>query len=217
MNSSAAARTKPIRLMLVDDHVVMREALRDSLLREERILVVAEAGDGKAALQMLPASLPDLVLTDIAMPGMDGVELTEHIGREFPSIRVLALSTYMERQFIQRMLDAGAAGYVSKSAGREELLQGIESVARGKSYLCQECAVLLARSPTQESPPRLGHREVEILKMIAQGSSSSDIARQLFIATGTVEVHRRNILRKLDLHDVAGLTRYAIREGLIAP
>lgn len=217
MSAGAATAKRPIRLMLVDDHAIMREALRDSLLREARILVVAEAGDGGAALQMLPTCLPDLVLTDIAMPGMDGVELTERLGRDFPSVRVLALSTYMERQFIQRMLDAGALGYVSKSAGREELLLAIDAVAQGKSYLCQECAVMLARTPAEESHARLGHREIEILKLIARGNSSADIARQLFIATGTVEVHRRNILRKLDLHDVAGLTRYAIREGLIAP
>lgn len=217
MNPGTTALKTPIRLLLVDDHAIMREALRDSLARESRIQVVGEAGDAEAALQMLPTLKPTLVLTDIAMPGMDGVRLTERIVHEFPNVRVIALSTYMERHFIQRMLDAGACGYVSKSAGREELLLAIDAVAQGKVHLCQECALMLARSAPAADAVRLGNREIEILKLIAKGSSSADIARQLYIATGTVEVHRRNILRKLDLHDVAGLTRYAIREGLIAP
>ncbi len=204
-----------IRLLLVDDHTIVRESLRDLIQREADIQVVGEAGDGESALLLVRQLAPDIVVTDISMPGLDGFELTKRIVREFEAVRVLALSTHLDRHFIQRMLDAGALGYVNKSAGRVELLQGIRAVALGRGYLCQECAVMLAKALGQADHARLGRREVEVLKMIAQGNSSADIARQLFIATGTAEVHRRNILRKLDLHDVAGLTRYALREGLI--
>jgi two-component system NarL family response regulator len=204
-----------IRLLLVDDHMIVRESLRDLIEREPDIQVVGEAGDGETALQLVRQLAPDIVVTDISMPGLDGFDLTKRIVREFEGVRVLALSTHLDRHFIQRMLDAGALGYVNKSAGRVELLQGIRAVALGRGYLCQECAVMLAKALGHADHARLGRRELEVLKMIAQGNSSADIARQLFIATGTAEVHRRNILRKLDLHDVAGLTRYALREGLI--
>lgn len=204
-----------IRLLLVDDHAVVRESLRDSLQREPDIEVVGEAGDGAAALQLVRERDPDIVVTDISMPVLDGFELTGQIVRNFSGIRVVVLSTHLERSFIRRMLGAGALGYVNKSAGRMDLLQGIRSAALGRRYLCQECALMLANTSGEADSVRLGRREVQVLKMIAQGYSSADIARQLFIATGTAEVHRKNILRKLDLHDVAGLTRYAIREGLI--
>ncbi len=204
-----------IRLLLVDDHAVVRESLRDSLVREPDIQVVGEAGDGEPALHLVRELNPDIVVTDISMPVVDGFELTLQIVRDFPRVRVVVLSTHLERSFIRRMLQAGALGYVNKSAGRMELLQGIRSAKLGRSYLCQECALTLAMTSGDADGVRLGKREVQVLKMIAQGHSSADIARQLFIATGTAEVHRKNILRKLDLHDVAGLTRYAIREGLV--
>jgi two-component system NarL family response regulator len=206
-----------IRLLLVDDHAIVRESLRDSLLREPDILVVGEAADGEFALQRVREQSPDVVVTDISMPKLDGFDLVKHIMTEFVGIRVLALSTHLDRHFIQRMFDAGAMGYVNKSAGRGELLQGIRSVALGRRYLCQECALLMANITADEDHNRLGQRELEVLKMIALGHSSAEIGKRLLIATGTAEVHRRNILRKLNLHDVAGLTRYAIREGLISP
>jgi two-component system NarL family response regulator len=206
-----------IRLLLVDDHAIVRESLRDSLLREPDILVVGEAADGAIALQRVREQSPDVVVTDISMPILDGFELVKHIVTEYVGVRVLVLSTHLDRHFIQRMFDAGAMGYVSKSAGRVELLQGIRSVALSRRYLCQECALLMATTKADEDHNRLGQREVEVLKMIALGHSSAEIGKRLFIATGTAEVHRRNILRKLNLHDVAGLTRYAIREGLISP
>ena len=206
-----------IRLLLADDHTIVRESLREVLSRESDIEVVGEAGDGTQALLRVHELMPDLVVTDISMPGLDGIALTKRIREECPGVKVLALTTHLERRYVTQMLDAGALGYVNKAAGRNELLLGVRAVAAGNSYLCQECAAMLVKTPVDKSVQSiLGRREIEVLKMIAKGETSAVIADSLFIAVGTVEVHRRNILRKLDQHNIAGLTQYAIREGLIS-
>ena len=210
-----------IRLLLADDHKVVREALRSVLEREPDIEVVGEAGDGAAVLALVRDLSPDVVVMDIAMPGIDGIEATSRIVASRPGIRVLALSTHFDRRIVTQMLEAGAAGYVNKAAGRDELLQGIRAVAAGKSYLCQEIAVMLIKKPRGSDDggiaTKLGRREVEVLQLIVEGHTSADIAARLFIAVGTVDVHRRNIMRKLNLHNVAELTKYAIRQELISP
>jgi len=205
-----------IRLLLADDHTMVRESLREVLERESDIQVVGEAGNGETALALAHDLLPDLVVADISMPGIDGIELTKRIQRECKGVRVLALTTYLDRRYVTQMLDAGALGYVNKAAGRNDLLQGVRAVAAGKRYLCQEVAAMLVKTPEGSGAlAKLGRREIEVLKMIAKGQTSAAIAESLFIAVGTVEVHRRNILRKLNLRNIAGLTQYAIREGLI--
>lgn len=206
-----------IRLLLADDHTIVRESLREVLSRESDIEVVGEAGNGTQALLRVHELLPDLVVTDISMPGLDGIALTKRILEECPGVKVLALTTHLDRRYVTQMLDAGALGYVNKAAGRNELLLGVRAVAAGHTYLCQECAAMLVKTPVDKSVQAiLGRREIEVLKMIAKGETSAVIADSLFIAVGTVEVHRRNILRKLDQHNIAGLTQYAIREGLIS-
>ena len=206
-----------IRLILADDHVIVRVSLRSVLEREPDIDVVGEAGNGAQALERVRECSPDLLVTDITMPGLDGIELARRIASDHPGVKVLALSTHLDRRFVVQMLEAGALGYINKAAGREELLQGIRAVAAGNRYLCQECAAMLVQAPADNSAQAmLGRREIEVLKMIALGSTSIEIAERLYIAQGTVEVHRRNILRKLGLHNIAGLTQYAIREGLIS-
>lgn len=205
-----------IRLLLVDDHTIVRESLREVLEREPDITVLGEAAAGDTGLAMAYQLAPDLVLTDIQIPGFDGIELTRRLAKECPAVKVLALSSHLDRRYVVQMLDAGAIGYVNKAAGRKELLQGIRAVAAGQRYLCQECAAMLVRTP----PPggkqvKLGRREIEVLKLIAEGLTSTAIGDKLFIAPGTVEVHRRNIMNKLELHNIAELTQYAIREGLI--
>lgn len=206
-----------IRLLLADDHTIVRESLREVLAREPDIEVVGEAGDGTQALLRVHELMPDLVVTDISMPGLDGMALTQRILLECPGVKVLALTTHLDRRYVMQMLDAGALGYVNKAAGRNELLLGVRAVAAGNSYLCQECAAMLVKTPLNKGvEAKLGRREIEVLKMIAKGETSAVIADSLFIAVGTVEVHRRNIMRKLDQHNIAGLTQYAIREGLIS-
>lgn len=203
-----------IRLLVVDDHKVVREALCSVLEREADIAVAGQAGDGETALALVSRLLPDVVLMDIAMPGISGIEATRQISIETPGVRVLALSTYFDRRVVTQMLEAGAAGFVNKAVGRDELLQGIRAVASGKPYLCQEIAAMLVK-PQSGVATQLGRREIEVLQLLVDGSTSAEIASRLHIATSTVEVHRRNIMRKLDLHSIAELTKYAIRQGLI--
>jgi two-component system NarL family response regulator len=208
-----------IRLMLVDDHKMLREALRAILEQAGDIVVVAEADDGATALELARTVAPDLVLMDIGLTGMSGIEATRRMLAENPAIKVLGLSTFADRRMVMQMLEAGATGYVVKSAGSEELLRGIRAVAQGETYLYAEAAAVIVDNMRKQSLQgrqslRLGRREREVLQLLAGGKTSVQIAEVLGIASGTVEVHRRNIMRKLDLHNVAELTKYAIREGL---
>jgi two-component system NarL family response regulator len=206
-----------IRLLLADDHAIVRESLREILAREPDLDIVGEAGDGHTALALAHELVPDILMTDISMPGLDGVALAQRMRQECPGVKVLALSSHLDRRILTNMLDAGALGYVNKAAGRIELLSGIRAVASGNRFMCQQCAAMLMAKPAQSSAEAvLGRREIEVLKLIAIGLTSAAISEKLFIAQGTVEVHRRNILRKLDQHNIAGLTQYAIREGLIS-
>jgi DNA-binding NarL/FixJ family response regulator len=208
-----------IRLMLVDDHKMLREALRAPLERAGDIEVVAEADDGPAAIELARSLALDVIVMDIGLAGMSGIEATRRILAQNPKVKVLALSTFADRRMVMQMLQAGARGYLVKSSGSEELLRAVRAVARGETYLYAEAAEAVAdslRRNSMKGPQSevLGRREREVLQLLASGRSSSQIAEALGIATGTVEVHRRNIMRKLDLHNVADLTRYAIREGL---
>ncbi|MBX3646750.1 MAG: response regulator transcription factor [Rhodocyclaceae bacterium] len=211
-----------IRVMLVDDHAILRQALRHVLELEGDIAVVAEASSAAEALLLARQVAPDVAIMDIGMPGMDGIETTRHLLAENNGIRVLTLSTYLDRRIIQRMLEAGSCGYVVKSAGSDDLLRGIREAALGRTYLSPEVAAIVVKSMQSRQPAgepvggQLGRREREVLTLLAEGNSSPEIAAKLHIATSTVEVHRRNIMRKLDLHSVAELTKYAIRHGLTA-
>jgi len=211
-----------IRILLADDHTMIREALRVVLERESSMQVVAEAGDGETALQMADEWTPDVVIMDVSMPGISGFEATRRLRTRHPNVKVLALSTYLESSIIQQMLDAGANGYIGKSGAGSELLQGIRCVLAGRSYLCPHAAELIADSLRRPLPvelasknPALTSRERQIAVLLAEGKSATDIADQLIISPNTVEVHRRNLMRKLELHSVVELTRYAIRTGLI--
>ena len=198
---------------------MLREALRIILGNAADIILVAEADNGTAALALARELAPDVVVMDLGLPGMSGIETTRRMLAESPGIKVLGLSTFADRRIVVQVLGAGARGYVDKSAGSEELLRGIRAVAKGETYLYAEAANALVDSLRKRSMRRkrsemLGRREREVLQLLAGGKTSAQIAAALYIATGTVEVHRRNIMRKLDLHNVADLTRYAIREGL---
>ena len=209
-----------IRILLADDHRMFREALRGSLSAEPDMAVVAEANTAAETLAALATLPPDVLVLDIGLPDMNGIEVARRVGRQFPQVGIVALSGYADRQFVEEMLKAGARGYVVKSAGTCELLNAIRSVARGQCFLCAEVTGFVVKGICTGSgsaaPPVtvLGRREQEVLRLLAEGRRSAGIAAELGISAATVEVHRRNIKEKLRLRTTAELTRYAIREGL---
>lgn len=211
-----------IRIALVDDHRMFREVLHAALTAETGIEVVAEAGSGAEALQLPGSSAFDVLVLDIALPDMSGIEIARLFRERHPQVQILALSGYADRLFIDEMLKAGALGYVLKSAGADELLAAIRAVAGGQFFLSPGASNSMLRSqlgglPGQMPPISvLGKREQQVLRLIAAGRRSAEIARELGITTGTVSVHRSNLKKKLALSSTAELTRYAIREGLHA-
>jgi DNA-binding NarL/FixJ family response regulator len=204
------------RLLLADDHVMLRQALRGILEREPDIEVVAEASNGADALRLAKELTPDVIVMDISMSGVDGINATRRLVASDAGVKVLALSTHAERHFIMQMLRAGVRGYVVKTAGITELLKAVRAISQGQTYLCQEAAKAMPGVVHgNANGEALGRREREVLTLVAEGRTSKEIGAKLLIAKDTVEVHRSNIIRKLSLHTVAELTQYAIREGLI--
>lgn len=209
-----------IRILLADDHRMFREALRVPLGSEPDLEIVGEASTGEETLSAVAQLAPDVLVLDIALPDMNGIEVARRIAHLHPTVRVVALSGFSDRLFVEEMLKAGAHGYVVKSAGSDDLVEAIRAVSSGRHYLSPEVSSALARclhTETPSGPPPhnvLGRREQEVLIMLAQGRRSGEIAEALGITSGTVDVHRRNIKQKLGIHTTAELTRYAIREGL---
>ena len=212
---------KTTRLLIADDREIVRVALRALFAREPDIEVVAEVGDGESALERTRALSPDLVLMDISMPGMDGIETTRRLLRENPGAKVLVFSSHLERRFVAQTIECGALGYVSKDSGRVELMRGVRAVAAGEPYLCRQIAAIMEYAPAQTDvlagETALAPSEIQVLQGIANGDSAADIERRLQLRSGLVEIHRRNIMRKLGLHNVDELRQYARRTGLIPP
>jgi two-component system NarL family response regulator len=209
------------QVMLVEDHRLVREAIAEALGKEADLRVVGEAGDAATALELAAALQPDVVVVDINLPDASGIELAKQLQRQVPHARLVALSAYMDKGFVMEMLRAGAQGYVTKSAAGFELVQAIRVVTNGQSYVSPDVTDTLVSAVKADTAAderlQLGRREREVLCLIAQGHRTPAIAERLFISPMTVEVHRRNIMRKLDLHTVADLTRYAVRQGLVPP
>jgi DNA-binding NarL/FixJ family response regulator len=206
-----------ITVLLVEDHRLVREALRQALCKESDIEVVGEAGTGAAAIECVNELEPQVVVLDIGLPDMNGIEAAQRLRRVWPALRIVALSMYDDRHFVMEMLRRGVMGYVTKHAAGVELVHAIRAVSDGNSYFSPDIAHVLAeqiRDPS-DGTVRLGRREKEVLRLVAQGRRSHDIGRELEISIATVEVHRRNIMRKLQIHSIAELTIYAVREGLI--
>lgn len=215
MNNSAIKTS----VVLVDDHPIFRSALKAMLEKDSRVQVVAEFGDGAKLIQALATLNADVVCMDISMPLMDGIEATKRIVAANPLIKVIGLSARTDRDFVLDMLKAGAAGYVTKTETGDELFRAISAVRLNRKYFSPEVAATLSgaildNSEGVTSVPRLGPREKQVLQLVTEGLTSAEIADRLNVATSTVEVHRRNIMRKLDVHTVAGLTKYAIRTGV---
>lgn len=208
-----------VRVLLVDDHRIFRESLRILLAQMPNIIVVGEAGDGHEAIELARQLVPDIVCMDIGMPGINGIKATRELRTVCPAVKVIALSTHADNVYVMDMMAAGASGYVTKAEGGQELLRAIEAVGNGLQYLCAGISDIATRAQVNQRRGKmhelLGDRERQVLSLVAQGMSSPQIAAQLGIATGTIEVHRRNIMRKLDLHNAVDLTRYAISSGLI--
>jgi two-component system NarL family response regulator len=205
----------------VDDHQMLRDGLRSLLASEDDIEIVGEAGDGLAAIEMVQTLVPDVIVMDIGMKGLNGIEATGQIKAENPDVKVIALSAYSDKRYVLSMLDAGASGYVLKASAVDEIRRAVRAVMEGNHYLSPDIAGVLveARSggPYESGASAysiLGSRERQILQLLAEGHSSPKIAQRLHIATSTVETHRRNLMRKIDVHSIAELTKYAVREGL---
>ena len=211
-----------MRILLVDDHPMWRDGLRRLLEREPNVEVVAEAGDGRSALQQAHDTRPDIVVMDVGMAGLNGVEATRRICEELPETRVLALSQHRDRQTVASMLQAGAAGYLTKFAAPEEIVRALTAVADDRVYISEsllpmvveDYVSLLSKGAPRPADMEMTQREREILQLVAEGHSTRSIARRLSISHKTVETHRRNIMRKAGVDTVAGLTKVAIREGL---
>jgi DNA-binding NarL/FixJ family response regulator len=209
-----------MRVVLADDHRMMRDGLR-ALLERAGVEVVGEAGTGHEALTEVRRLRPDVVVMDIGMPELNGIDATKRMIAELHGLKVLALSMNADRRYVIAMLEAGASGYLLKNAASDQLLTALEAVMRGETYLCPAIAgsvvaqAIQGGSTARPGEPReLSVREREVLQLVAEGKSSKEIATILQIAVPTVETHRRQIMEKLSLRTIAELTKYAIREGL---
>jgi two-component system response regulator NreC len=220
---SAARSRKQIKVLLVDDHAILREGVHALLAREPDILVVGEAADGQEALEQVPKLKPDVVIMDIVMPNMNGLEATRLITERHPESKVLILSMYDDHEYVVQIIQAGAAGYVLKRVVTEDLVRAIHEVYAGESFLYPPIAATLigdylrvTKGDRGDGPREpLTAREREVLKLIADGLTNQAIAEQLGLSRKTVDSHRANAMRKLDLHDVTEVVKYAIRTGMI--
>lgn len=210
----------PTRILLVDDHALVRAGIRALIEGKPGIEVIAESGDGDEALRMIEESHPDLVLLDITMPTINGFEVLEQITKQHPQTRVIILTVHEGTEYAMRAVRAGAAGYLPKSAATIELEDAISAVSQGGTYLSHEISQKTLFEYAQAGTPQdllasLTTRQREILKLIAEGQSTKEIAGNLNISVKTVESHRAKLAENLGIHDVAGLVRFAIRMGLI--
>ena len=216
-----SAKKQIIKVLVADDHPVVRKGLQTCLAKNGRLKVVGEAADGDEALRKARELSPDVVLMDISMPGMNGLAVTEVLRKEAPDMKVLILSVHSNKEYIFRVIQAGAHGYVSKEAPPEELLRAIESVHAGEPHFSEDIAraalnEFVNTGGKKEPFAQLTTREREVLVLIAEGKSNKEIADRLGIGVRTIETHRERIMRRLSIHSVAGLTKYAIANGLIS-
>jgi len=211
------------RVVIVEDHTLLRAGLRALLAQDPEIEIVGEADDGRDAIQMIGSLSPHLVLTDLSMPGMNGIEAIVDIKRRFPGVHVLVLTVHKTDEYIHESLRAGADGYILKDASHDELRIAIRSVLNGKTYLSPDISAKVIngylgtdKANTPSSPwDTLTHREREVLKLVAEGHPNKYIADYFCLSVKTVEKHRSNLMKKLDLHNASTLTAYAIEKGLI--
>jgi DNA-binding NarL/FixJ family response regulator len=211
------------KIVIAEDHTILREGLRALLSSQEDLEVVGEAGDGREAIRQVEKLTPDLILMDLSMPKMNGIEAIREIRRRVPETRILALTVHKAEEFILEVLQSGADGYIPKDASSNELVMAIKSILLGKRYLSPSVSnfviegYLESKRTSEPTTPwdKLTKREREILKLIAEGHKNKEIADYLCISVKTVEKHRANLMKKLDLHSAAALTAYAMERGLV--
>jgi len=204
-----------VRVVLADDHDLVRSGIKALLSMVEGVQVIAEARDGQELVRLVESLQPDVVMTDISMPGMDGITAISEIHGKHPQVRLLVLSMYDTVDFVKRAVANGACGYLMKDAPPFELEQAVRSVMATGSYFSPAIAQRLLQPSEPTVDDELTHRQVEILKLIAQGRASKEIAYELGLSPKTVDVHRARIMERLQLNDIASLTRYAVRKGLV--
>jgi two-component system response regulator NreC len=216
---------EPIRILIADDHAVMRAGLRLLLNGQEDMQVVDEAGDGWQTVEKAVALKPDIVLLDITMPGLSGLEAARQIRQKAPEVKLVVLTMHDDEAYLRQFLQIGAAGYIVKKAADTELVDAIRAVHRGESFIHPSLTRVLIDRYLQQQPPvkvkesveELTPRETEVLRLVAQGYTSQQVAEQLSISVNTVETHRAHIMEKLGLRGRAQLVRYAIARGLLRP
>jgi DNA-binding NarL/FixJ family response regulator len=207
-----------VRVILADDHALVRAGLRALLERQGEVEIVGETGDGQEVVPLVAKLAPDVLLLDLAMPGLHGLEAAERLAQSHPGTRVLVVSTHTNEAFVTRALRAGAAGYLAKDAAPAELSRAVREVMAGRRYLGASVAHV-AGTPAEHGHPleQLTPRQREVLQLLAEGHNVKDIAWTLGVSIKTVETHRAHIMGRLDIRDLAGLVRWAIRMGLISP
>ena len=211
------------RVFLVDDHTIVRDGLRALLAHEPSIEVVGEAANGQELLGLLPTTPTDVVLLDANMPVLDGLATTQRLRAEYPQVRVLILSMLAHERYIGQLFDAGASGYVLKSAEKAEILVAIQTVIAGRQFLCSDLGLnMLRKVLSKEEEPeeaskvsRLSRRETEVLQLLSEGLTTNEIAEKLFTSKRTIETHRQNILEKTQTKNTAALIRLAVTQGLL--
>lgn len=212
-----------LRILLADDHTLVRAGIRSLLNHVEGIEIVAEAEDGHHALELITRHRPDVALVDVTMPGLNGLEVASRVATACPEVRVLILSMHANEEYVGQALRAGASGYLLKDASSAELELALRAVARGDTYLSPQVSKAVIAEYLEHAAPvitpleRLTARQREILQLIAEGSSTKAIAKMLDLSVKTVETHRGQLMERLDIHDVAGLVRFAVRAGIVSP
>jgi len=213
-----------IKVLIVDDHKIMREGLRSLLEKQPEVEVVAEVESAQAAMKLVEETVPDLAIIDVVMPGLNGIETTRRILNKVPNIKVIALSMYSDKRFVMEMLRAGASGYLLKDCAFEELEGAIKAVIENRTYITPRIVDIIVKDyfsqvdkPTSSALAALTSRQYEVLQLLAEGKTTREIAKQMSLSVKTIESHRQQIINKLNIRSIAGLTKYAIREGLISP
>jgi DNA-binding NarL/FixJ family response regulator len=214
---------KQIKVLLADDHTIVRQGLRALLQAEPDIAVVGEAANGRQALDCARELRPDVVIMDIAMPSLNGLEATRQMKKTSPNSRVIILSSYASEEYVEQLVEAGASGYLLKQTAAQELVSAIKEARKGNAFFSPAISKMLLdqyqssieHSPLTRSPTRLSSRELEVLQLVAEGMANKGIAAALHVSVKTVEKHRQQLMNKLGIHDIAGLTRYAITKGVI--